>query len=563
LDNSKQSELNHFISFKSDLFDIELPNQLSYPFYYEPHPLALLAAGELKAYLENQKDWTHNFGFEGQDKATAIGKMFGVLVVKNSLGQLGYLAAFSGKLAESNQFDVFVPPVFDTLAEEGFYKQGESLNNETNAKLLECETNPDLLELLEERKRTITEATTEIEGLKTLIRQGKKERKTIRTSLEEGATDRSEILENLRRESIKEQYTLKDVKSLFDESLKTIEEKIGVHERIISALKEERKTRSSALQQQIFTQYSFLNARKESKSLGEIFSNASFATPPAGAGECAAPKLFHYAFSQNLQPIALAEFWWGQSPKGEVRVHGQYYPACRGKCEPILGHMLTGLKVEANPMLLNPAEGKMLKIVFEDESIIIINKPAEFLSVPGKSIDDSVYSRIRDMYPEADGPLLVHRLDMSTSGILLVAKNREAHRKLQDQFIRRKVSKRYVALLNGIVEKDEGSIDLPLRVDLDDRPRQMVCNTYGKSARTNYTVIERVNGKTRVYFYPVTGRTHQLRVHSAHSLGLNCPIVGDDLYGLRDERLCLHAESLTFKHPKTREMMTFQVDPEF
>ncbi len=549
--------------FKDDFQEIELPTQLSYPFYYEPHPLALLAAGELKAYLENQQDWTHNFGFEGQDKATAIGKMFGVLVVRSASGTLGYIAAFSGKLAESNNFQQFVPPVFDTLAEEGFYKQGEALNNETNAQLLECETNPDYLALIEERTRTIAEATTQIEGLKTLIRQGKKERKNRRDSLEESATDRLEILENLRRESIKEQYTLKDVKSLFDQSLKTIEEKIGVHELIISALKEERKTRSSALQQQIFTQYSFLNARKESKSLGEIFSSASFATPPAGAGECAAPKLFHYAFTHNLQPIAMAEFWWGQSPKGEVRVHGQYYPACRGKCEPILGHMLTGLEVEANPMLLNPAEGKMLKIVFEDESIIVINKPAEFLSVPGKSIDDSVYSRIRDMYPEADGPLLVHRLDMSTSGILLVAKNREAHRKLQDQFIRRKVSKRYVALLNGIVEKDEGSIDLPLRVDLDDRPRQMVCNTYGKSARTNYTVIEHVNGKTRVYFYPVTGRTHQLRVHSAHSLGLNCPIVGDDLYGLRAERLCLHAESLTFKHPKSGEMMTFQLDPEF
>ncbi len=553
----------HFIPFKDDSHETELPTQLSYPFYYEPHPLALLAAGELKSYLENQQDWTHNFGFEGQDKTTAIGKMFGVLVVRSSSGTLGYIAAFSGKLAESNHFDVFVPPVFDTLAEEGFYKQGEALNNETNAKLLECETNPDYLALIEERTRTIAEATTEIEGLKTLIRQGKKERKIIRTSLDEGATDRLEILESLRRESIKEQYTLKDVKSLFDQSLKTIDEKIGVHELIISALKEERKTRSSALQQQIFTQYSFLNARKELKSLGEIFSSASFATPPAGAGECAAPKLFHYAFTQNLEPIAMAEFWWGQSPKGEVRVHGQYYPACRGKCEPILGHMLTGLEVEANPMLVNPAEGKMLKIVFEDESIIIINKPAEFLSVPGKSIDDSVYSRIRDMYPEADGPLLVHRLDMSTSGILLVAKNREAHRKLQDQFIRRKVSKRYVALLNGIVEKDEGSIDLPLRVDLDDRPRQMVCNTYGKSARTNYSVIERVNGKTRVYFYPVTGRTHQLRVHSAHSLGLNCPIVGDDLYGLRAERLYLHAESLTFKHPTSGEMMTFQLDPEF
>ncbi|MEN9400247.1 MAG: hypothetical protein RL632_1350 [Bacteroidota bacterium] len=556
-------ETSHFIPFKGDIRNIELPTKLPYPFYYEPHPLALGAAEELKSYLINQREWTHNFGFEGQDPASAIGKMFGVLVVQKPTGELGYLAAFSGKLAESNHFDVFVPPVFDTLAEEGFYKQGEALNNETNAKLLACESNPEYRALLEERKQTISKAAEEIEGLKALIRQAKKDRKKIRESLDESTPESQEILEKLRRESIKEQYTLKDVKFSADQVLRNVEEKITVHEVEISALKEERRTRSSALQQQIFTQYVFLNSAKELKSLGEIFSAATFATPPAGAGECAAPKLFHYAFQHNLSPITMAEFWWGQSPKGEIRVHGQYYPACRGKCEPILGHMLSGLDIEANPMLINPAEGKQLSFLYEDESILVVNKPSEFLSVPGKSIDDSVYSRIRDLYPDAEGPLLVHRLDMSTSGILIVAKNREAHRKLQDQFIRRKVSKRYVALLNGTVEKDEGSIDLPLRVDLDDRPRQMVCTTYGKSARTNYTVIERVNGKTRVYFYPVTGRTHQLRVHAAHSLGLNCPIVGDDLYGLRDERLCLHAESLTIKHPKTREMMTFQVDPEF
>jgi tRNA pseudouridine32 synthase/23S rRNA pseudouridine746 synthase len=556
-------EAPHFIAFKSDVQAIEIPTQLPYPFYYEPHPIALKAAEELKAYLENQNEWTHNFGFEGQDKATAIGKMFGVLVVRHSSGQLGYLAAFSGKLAESNHFELFVPPVFDTLAEEGFYKQGEALNNETNSKLEAAENDPMYLDLLEEKSRLITASNAKIEELKAAIKQSKKQRKAQRETLDLSNEKDLETLEFLRKESIKEQYTLKDVKIEADIALKALMDKIAFYEEHIQALKEERRTRSSALQQQIFTQYSFLNARKESKSLGDIFSSASFSTPPAGAGECAAPKLFHYAFNHNLQPITMAEFWWGQSPKGEVRVHGHYYPACRGKCEPILGHMLTGLKVESNPMLINPAEGKSLSIVFEDESIIVINKPAEFLSVPGKSIDDSVYSRIRDMYPDADGPLLVHRLDMSTSGILLAAKNREAHRKLQDQFIRRKVSKRYEALLDGIVENDEGSIDLPLRVDLDDRPRQMVCNTYGKSARTNYTVIERSNGKTRVYFYPVTGRTHQLRVHSAHSLGLNCPIVGDDLYGLRGERLCLHAESLTFKHPKSGEMMTFQLDPEF
>jgi tRNA pseudouridine32 synthase/23S rRNA pseudouridine746 synthase len=285
--------------------------------------------------------------------------------------------------------------------------------------------------------------------------------------------------------------------------------------------------------------------------------------PPAGSGECAAPKLLQHAYLNKLTPICLAEFWWGQAPKSEIRLHKQFYPACKSKCEPILGHMLEGLTVDPNPMLDNPAEGKSLSIVYDDESIVVINKPAEFLSVPGKNIYDSVYARVLELYPTATGPLIVHRLDMSTSGLLIVAKNKEAHQQLQRQFIKRNVKKRYVALLAGVIQEDEGVIDLPLRVDLDDRPRQLVCYEHGKNAVTHWKVIKRSNTQTLIHFYPITGRTHQLRVHAAHSLGLNAPIVGDDLYGTKADRLHLHAEWIQVNHPVTHKKIQFQVDPEF
>ena len=271
----------------------------------------------------------------------------------------------------------------------------------------------------------------------------------------------------------------------------------------------------------------------------------------------------HYAYENKLKPIALAEFWWGTSPKSEIKAHGNFYPACRGKCEPILGHMLKGLAVDDNPMLENPAVGKSLPIVFEDEHIIVVNKPTEFLSVPGKTISDSVYTRIQHQYPTATGPLIIHRLDMSTSGILLLAKTKKAHKYLQYQFIHRTVKKTYIALLDGNLEHDSGMIDLPLRVDIDDRPRQLVCYEHGKPAQTEWKVLARENGKTRVQFHPITGRTHQLRVHAAHHAGLGTPIMGDDLYGSKSNRLHLHAASLTFRHPETKEEITVEATPKF
>jgi tRNA pseudouridine32 synthase/23S rRNA pseudouridine746 synthase len=225
--------------------------------------------------------------------------------------------------------------------------------------------------------------------------------------------------------------------------------------------------------------------------------------------------------------------------------------------------MLTGVKMDANLLLENVSEKQELEIIYEDAVLIAVNKPAEFLSVPGKEIKDSVYARIKEQYPAATGPLIVHRLDMSTSGILLLTKTKEANKVLQSQFINRTIKKRYVALLDGVLSKNSGKIKLPLRVDLEDRPKQLVDFIHGKSAETDWKIINKENGKTRVHFYPITGRTHQLRVHAAHKNGLNTPIIGDDLYGVKKNRLHLHAEYIEFLHPSTNEKTSFTVEAPF
>jgi len=306
-----------------------------------------------------------------------------------------------------------------------------------------------------------------------------------------------------------------------------------------------------------------LNYKGKTKDLLDIFKDTLLLRPPAGAGECAAPKLFQYAYENELKPIAMAEFWWGASPKSEVRQHKRFYPSCRGKCEPILGHMMQGLEVAPNPMEAVPNFDEELEIIYEDDYLLLVNKPHEFLSVPGRIIKDSVQTRMKTYLPKAKGPLLVHRLDMSTSGLLLVAKTEKIHKCLQKQFIKRTIKKRYVALLEGVLEQERGEIELPLCLDYNNRPQQMVCYHNGKPARTKYEVISVKNGRTRIYFYPVTGRTHQLRVHAAHVKGLHIPIVGDDLYGKKADRLYLHAEQLIFEHPETREMMEFVCEAPF
>lgn len=461
----------HF--FNDDIKSIPFPEQFTYPFHYTPHPLCVMAATEVQAYLQTRSEWHAEL---------QKGKMFGVLVVRTSEGNIGYLAAFSGNLNGSNHHDFFVPPVYDLLNPDGYFKQEEA------------------------RISRISIILNKMQNPPTPFKGGE----------------------------------------------------------LVASLKEERKQRSIALQQWIFRQFVLHNALGETKDVERIFTEEAHRLPPAGTGECAAPKLLQYAYLHGLHPLAMAEFWWGDSPKGEIRRHGHYYPACRHKCEPILNFMLQGLDVEPNPLLTSVTDPNQLEDIYEDDYLLVVNKPAGMLSVPGKTGQASVLSILQERYPDATGPLLVHRLDMATSGLLLAAKDKDTHALLQQQFENRSVKKRYIALLDGTPSVEpKGFIRLPLRPDFDNRPLQMVDYEWGKPAVTRYEILETTDGHTRVAYYPETGRTHQLRVHSAHSSGMNCPIIGDPLYGQAAGRLYLHAEELELRHPHTKQYMKFKAEAPF
>ena len=554
--------MHHFTSslfhpLKIDL-GIDLPKKFTFPFYYDPHPLSILAAVDFQKYLKNQTDFYHNFGLNDTKKGLPIGKMFGVMVVKNTQNELGYLAAVSGKLADSNDLKGFVPTVYNTLDEVGFYKKGEAKLNALNAEIEILEEAPIYKEAQENVLNTKIAFAEELKQLKEAIKVAKRDRNKLRDDTKNTMSAEAYFvfIETLNQQSIGYQLRLKHSKIEGEQRIQKAEAHFNSLNQPIQKLKTKRANLSASLQKQIHEQYRFLNSEGNTKDLLAIFKDTTALVPPAGSGECAAPKLFQYAFKNRLQPICMAEFWWGASPKSEVRKHQQFYPSCRSKCEPILGYMMQGMEVDDNPIEQSIAYKKALEIVFEDDYLLLVNKPHEFLSVPGKTISESVFTKMKQYLPNATGPLLVHRLDMSTSGLLLVAKSERIHKQLQKQFIARSIKKRYVALLDGVLQTSEGTINLPLRVDLDNRPQQLVCYQHGKPAITNYQVVGIENGKTRIYFYPITGRTHQLRVHAAHSQGLQMPIMGDDLYGTKATRLHLHAESITFMHPITKEALT-------
>lgn len=554
-----------FIPFQSPVEGIALPEKFNFPFQYEPHPISIIAARELQAHLTVQEEWDHNFGLDKEKSGMAIGKMFGVLVVRKTNGELGYLAAFSGKLAGSNHHPLFVPPVFDILDKNGFFIKGETELNAINARITELENSPGLMAAKSFLQSETENCRSETEKVKQAIKDAKEKRNVLRQQAEKKLDEPQlqQYLEVLRKESIREQYFLKDLIKQCKRRIGIAEEQFEQAESELLRLKETRKIQSALLQQKIFSEYAFLNCRGEKKSLFSVFQEDLNIQAPAGAGECAAPKLLQYAFLHHLQPIALAEFWWGRSPSSEVRKHGNFYPCCRGKCEPILNHMLKGMEVEQNPALKTKAIPDNLTVLFEDDHVLVLVKPVDLLSVPGISVKDSVLNRIQKKYPEIEGPVIVHRLDMSTSGIMVLAKTGAAYRHLQRQFAKREVKKRYLALLDGYVDQDEGRIELPLRVDLENRPRQMVCYEHGKHAITLWKVMERNEGKTRIQFFPLSGRTHQLRVHASHRDGLHVPIVGDDLYGNPAQRLYLQADRIEFLHPDSGEIMKFEIEPEF
>ena len=538
--------------FTTSITDIPLPERFTYPFCYTPHPLCILAAKEVQSYLTRQTAWKDEL---------RQGKMFGVLIVQTEHGETGYLAAFSGILAGKNLHPFFVPPVYDLLQPQGFFKIEEENISSINRNIRQLENDKAYAALSAELARTIQSAEDILATAKAQLKEAKTAREQRRKEKELNAQEEAELI----RESQFQKAEYKRLERSWKARITTLQTQTEDWERRISALKSERKTRSAALQQKLFEQFGMLNYRGEVKNLCEIFGQTVHKTPPAGAGECAAPKLLQQAYLHGWKPIAMAEFWWGDSPKTEIRHHGHYYPACKGKCEPILQHMLQGLQVEENPMLKRmQVPSQNLEIVYEDPWLSVINKPAGMLSVPGKEDAVSVYSLTREQYPEADGPLTVHRLDMATSGLMLIAKTKRVHQNLQAQFKNRLVRKRYVALLEGIVPKDKGTVDLPLCLNPLDRPRQMVHTEHGKPAITDYQVLERLDGKrTRIAFYPRTGRTHQLRIHAAHPLGLHCPIIGDELYGEKADRLYLHAEYLEFTHPITGETVRITKEAEF
>ena len=606
----------HF--FKKPVSHLALPEKFTYPFHYTPHPLCVLAAEEVKEYIASRKEWQEEL---------ASGKMFGVLIVQTDNGitnneenQIGYLAAFSGNLGGKNLHPYFVPPVYDLLQPEGFFKIEEEQISAINIRIRELENSSSYLDSKEKWK-------IETEQAKAVLNQAKAELKMAKEAREIRRQSSPELSEEEQASLIREsQYQKAEYKRLEKEWKKRLEEletEVRHFDIEIERLKTERKERSAALQRKLFEQFRMLNAQGEVKDLYTIFEQTVQKVPPAGAGECALPKLLQYAYLHQLKPLAMAEFWWGDSPKNEIRHHGYCYPSCKGKCEPILQHMLQGLEVDENP-LLNPVhEEEELEIVFEDEWLLVVNKPAGMLSVPGKAEDrNSVYHRLKKKYPEATGPMIVHRLDMATSGLLLVAKTKEVHQDLQAQFANRSIKKRYVAVLDGAIIKTEketkpiaekaillaketvstkktakaertgntGRIELPLCLNPLDRPRQMVSSEHGKEAITEYQIIsesERITSEsentfnesnrideserninesrkyTRIVFYPLTGRTHQLRVHAAHPEGLGCPILGDELYGKKADRLYLHAEYIEFRHPIYGDILCIQKEADF
>ena len=445
------------------------PERFTYPFAYEPHPLCQLAAKAVQAYIASHEEIR-----EDADK----GKMFGVLVVEMSPGQLGFLAAYSGLLAGRNDWPYFVPPIFDAQQPDGYFKTQE---------------------------REI-----------------------------------SRISRSSRSSRDSSDFSSKQL--------------------------------SQELQTWLFHQYRLLNARGEVKDLIDIWQEyynrpkllRKYPLPPGGTGDCCAPKLLQYAYQQGLKPLCMAEFWWGETTKTELRHHLNYYPACRGKCKPVLTWMLQGLDVDPDPSSLG-FERQELPVVYEDEWLLVVNKPSGLLSAPGRVEEYSVETVMQQRYP---GSMIAHRLDMATSGLLIVAKTLEIYRNLQEQFVKHQVKKKYLAVLESLdaLEKldildKRGTISLPLRPDPMNRPRQLVDPEHGKRAVTDYEFLS----DSLVALWPQTGRTHQLRIHCAHPDGLGRPIVGDELYGTREkgQRLMLHAAEIWFHHPVTGINMHLSVAPDF
>lgn len=528
----------------------ELPRQFTWPFCYEPHPLCEKAVSLVRNHLRSQP----RLAMEA-----AKGKMFGVLVARRiSDGTVGILAAYSGLLDGRNDLPWFVPPVFDLLAPGGFFKRGEAEISAMNDEIARLQSSSEYVALKAALQAVTQTAASDFAAAKAGMAVAKARRDEMRRS-----TLTPEAEEALLNESRHQKAEYRRLKQRLQNGIDLAKRQLDSYETNIVRLRAERKTRSASLQRRLFDNYIVSNALGDRQDLNQVFRAAGIAMPPSGAGECAAPKLLQYAYDNGLQPLAMAEFWIGKSPKSEVRHDGHYYPSCRGKCAPILAFMLQGLDVEQDPVAREAAREHRPTIVFDDDTMTVIDKPAGMLSVPGRLAAVSAVDWVERELKLPHPPRAAHRLDMDTSGLLVMAKDAATLNDLQRQFESRTVVKRYIAMLDGNVGSDSGRIDLPLSPDYHDRPRQRIDLQGGRQAITNYAVISRAEGRTRIAFTPLTGRTHQLRVHAASPLGLGAPIVGDRLYGRGGGRLCLHAAHLELRHPKNGEWMAFDAPVPF
>ena len=560
---------------------IDIPERMNNPLDYEPHPLCIAACKELQAYLAERKDWREEI-----DK----GKMFGVLIVEKNDKEIGYLAAYSGQIGGRSDWKGFVPAVFDYLQPDGYFKTHEAKITELNQRIAHLINNPEIKETerILNKLHKVQEHKLNLHKMQITEAKAKRDARRQEASLH---PDTKGLTPEEEQAMIKESQFLKAELRRFKKliSQKTpLEEMYDNYQKGLQEIKQLRKSDSDELQKWLFSQFKMLNDKGESKDLLEIFKEFNQMVPPAGSGECCEPKLLQYAFKHGLKPLQMAMFWWGESPKEEIRHHLHFYPACNGKCKPILHWMLPADVFEqasADAYIYNKVE-----ILYEDQELAVIHKPEGMLSVPGKDAQQpSIYSWARKQFPEATGPLIVHRLDMATSGLMVIAKTEFAYHRLQEQFTSHQVQKRYVAIV-CCKDKDMAQrikdatkmISLPLMPDYLDRPRQIVNHEQGKEAITEYEVLgseerrvksEEFNSAAnhevqssnlkvqcsnlkvqciRLALYPKTGRTHQLRVHCAHREGLDAPILGDPLYGnVKADRLYLHAEAITFKHPLT------------
>ena len=524
-----------------------MPESFNNPFDYVSHPVCEAAVADLLPQVENLM------------RGNPEGKMFGVLVVTKEDAQVSgnqqnkplyYLSAFSGQLYDKSVLPGFVPPVFDFLAPNGYFKRHEAEISAINRKILALQSEKDYLQAQKSLHQIEKDAGSAISVAKANMLAAKAKRDSERSQRELSSEKEAAFV----RESQFLKAELRREKKRWTAQLSEAQKAVAVYEKRINTFANQRKTKSEALQNWLFEHFVMVNHSGERRNLLEIFRDTVQQLPPAGTGECCEPKLLQYAYTHHLKPLQMAMFWWGKSPDNEIRHHLHYYPACTGKCKPVLSYMLPPEVLVAKPQR---TLAEQLEIVYEDADLWVVNKPSGMLSVPGKSHRESVISILQARCKDGETPLVVHRLDMDTSGLLIVAKHKTAHYRLQKQFRDREIHKTYRAVLDGepMPIGEKGRIALPLSPDLMHRPFQKVDKAQGKPAVTEYLVVE----EHVVELHPLTGRTHQLRVHCAHAEGLNRPIKGDNLYGHRADRLYLHAASIAFTHPTTGESVHFSV----